>query len=155
MKEENCQSEKGQHQEAEMTSAQTSAERERRKFKRFDAYMSVKCNRLPNAQALNILGLSRDVSRDGVCINSNEAIEKGSMVELEIDLPDDPRPIKTTGRIVWSKTATSKDEGVDYGVQFLTIDPIDKFRVLDYAYNHWLETKVNDFSDPEEISELN
>jgi hypothetical protein len=31
------------------------------------------------------------------------------------------------------------------------MDPVDKFRVLDYAYNNWLETKVNDFQDPEQL----
>lgn len=128
-------------------------DKDRRKFKRFDAYMSVKC--APNediSRNFNI-GLTKDVSRDGVCVNSNDDIKKGTVVTLEIDLPDDPRPIKTAGKIMWAKT-TNKDEGVDYGIQFTNIDPIDKFRVLDYAYNHWLETKVNDFSDPEEVSEL-
>ena len=138
-----------------MTTRETNSEKERRKFKRFDAYMSVKCNFAETAQTINVLGLSKDVSRDGVCINSNEPIENGSTLELEIDLPDDPRPIKTAGRVVWAKPATSTEEGIDYGVQFLMMDPIDRFRVLDYAYNHWLETKVNDFSDPEELSDLN
>lgn len=138
-----------------MSTVEASSEKERRKFKRFDAYMSVRCNHGQTTQPINVLGLSKDVSRDGVCINSNEPIENGSTLDLEIELPDDPRPIKTAGRVVWTKPAESIDEGIDYGVQFLMMDPIDRFRVLDYAYNHWLETKVNDFSDPEELSELN
>jgi hypothetical protein len=42
---------------------------------------------------------------------------------------------------------------VDHGVKLLEMDPVDKFRVLDYAYNYWLENKVTDFNDPED-SEL-
>jgi len=128
-------------------------DKERRKFKRFDAYMSVKCGAGQDAEKILNIGLTKDVSRDGICVNSNDEIKKGTTIDLEIDLPDDPRPIKTAGKVVWTKTSDG-EEGVDYGIQFVSIDPVDKFRVLDYAYNHWLETKVNDFSDPEELSEL-
>ena len=34
---------------------------------------------------------------------------------------------------------------------------MDKFRALDYAYNHWLETRFDEFedeADPEKIAEL-
>lgn len=124
---------------------------ERRKFKRFDAYMSIKCSTGADENEKTFgVGLSKDVSRDGICINSNESIQDGSMVTLEIDLPDDPRPIRTSGQVVWAKSG-NEEQGADYGIKFLSIDPVDKFRVLDYAYNHWLETKVNDFSDPEEV----
>ena len=138
-----------------MAATHDNAEKERRKFKRFDAYMSVKCNRAQESQSVSLLGLSKDVSRDGVCINSNDQLEKGTVVDLEIDLPDDSRPVRTTGKVMWTKASQNKDDGINYGVQFVSIDPIDKFRVLDYAYNHWLETKVNDFSDPEDLADLN
>ena len=128
-------------------------EKERRKFKRFDAYVSVRCVDAQENEKISSVSLSKDVSRDGLCINSNEVINKGSIVTLEIDLPDDPRPVKSSGRVVWSK-GVGEENGIDYGIQFVNIDPVDKFRVLDYAYNHWLETKVNDYSDPEELSEL-
>ena len=127
--------------------------KERRKFKRFDAYMGVKFNSSDEVQKTFTVGLSKDVSRDGICVSSDEPIEKGSVLDLEIDLPDDPKPVRTSGKVVWAKRAEEED-GTDYGIQFVTIDPVDKFRVLDYAYNHWLETKVNDFSDPEELPEL-
>jgi len=124
---------------------------ERRKFKRFDAYMSVRYGYKAGSPTGGNLALSRDVSREGLCINSNDSIASGEVIHLEINLPDDPRPIRSTGRIVWTKKQ-AVDEGVNYGVKFESIDPVDKFRVLDYAYNHWLETKVNDFSDPEELT---
>ncbi len=129
-------------------------EKERRKFKRFEAYMGVKYGSGHDAERAVTVGLTKDISRNGICINSNEPIEKGSVIDLEIDLPDDPRPVKSSGKVVWTK-GSGEDAGIDYGVQFVAIDPVDKFRVLDYAYNYWLETKVNDFSDPEELSELN
>lgn len=128
-------------------------EKERRKFKRFDAYMSVKYQ-IPGQEILKGISLSKDLSREGLKINSQSSIKVGTPVELEINIPDDPKPVHTTGTVVWTRQSEGRNQGYDQGVRFVMMDPVDKFRVLDYAYNHWLETKVNDFSDPEEIPEI-
>lgn len=127
-------------------------EKERRKFKRFDAYMSVRYQ-LPNEKDPRGIALSKDLSREGLKISSPVHLPEGTKLDLELDIPDDPKPVHTTGKIVWSSSSQSQDQGYDVGIRFVMMDPVDKFRVLDYAYNHWLETKVNDFSDPEEILE--
>lgn len=128
-------------------------EKERRKFKRFDAYMSIKfqANETPDVQGVS---LSKDLSREGIKINSNASMNQGTMLDLEILIPDDPKPVHTSGKVMWSRPSEGHNQGYDQGVRFLMMDPVDKFRVLDYAYNHWLETKVNDLTDPEEISEV-
>ncbi len=128
-------------------------EKERRKFKRFDAYMSVKYQ-VPGHGEVKGISLSRDLSREGLKINSNVDIEEGILVDLEINIPDDPKPVHTSGKVMWSRPAETEEQGFEQGIRFVMMDPVDKFRVLDYAYNHWLETKVNDFSDPEEISDI-
>ena len=128
-------------------------ERERRKFKRFDAYMSVRYQ-IPGPKEANGIALSKDLSREGLKINSSTRLPEGTVVDLELDIPDDPKPVRTNGKIVWTEVSRGQDQGFDVGIRFMMMDPVDKFRVLDYAYNHWLETKVNDFADPEEVSEL-
>ena len=131
-------------------------EKERRKFKRFDAYMSVRYQ-LPGSTGSDEgkgIALSKDLSREGLKFNSPTRLPEGTTLNLELDIPDDPKPVRTTGKIVWAHTTQGQDQGFDVGIRFLTMDPVDKFRVLDYAYNHWLETKVNDFADPEEVSEI-
>ena len=132
--------------------------KERRKFKRFDAYMNVRFRpqevKSQEVRSGEASGLSKDLSRDGIKLSTANPLPAGAIVDLEIHLPDETRPIRTTGKVMWSKPGHGEDNGFDAGVCFLLIDPIDKFRVLDYAYNYWLETKVNDFSDPEELSEL-
>jgi c-di-GMP-binding flagellar brake protein YcgR len=128
-------------------------EKERRKFKRFDAYMSVRY-RLPDAPDACGIALSKDLSREGLKLNTPTQLPTGSTLDLELDIPDDPKPVRTTGKVVWSVSAAGQDQGYDIGIRFMMMDPVDKFRVLDFAYNHWLETKVNDFNDPEEVSEL-
>ncbi len=127
-------------------------DKERRRFKRFDAYMTIKFQ-APGEDEIKGVSLSKDLSREGLKINSNNTIKQGTTVELEISIPDDPKPVHTSGKVMWSHPSEGKNQGYDHGVRFLMMDPVDKFRVLDYAYNHWLETKVNDFNDPEEIPE--
>jgi len=131
-------------------------EKERRKFKRFEAFLGIKYkNEGEEPRKGRGISLSRDLSREGMKIQLTEKIPKGTVFDLEIDIPDDPKPVHTSAEVVWSKQGKSDEaQGYEIGVRFLMMDPVDKFRVLDYAYNHWLETKVNDFSDPEKISEL-
>jgi len=128
-------------------------EKDKRKFKRFDAYMSVKYTS-PENETVQGVSLSKDLSREGIKLNSGSDLQTGDVLELEINIPDDPKPIHTKGKVVWSRPSQEEQQGFDQGVRFMMMDPVDKFRVLDYAYNHWLETKVNDFSDPEEITDL-
>ena len=128
-------------------------EKERRKFKRFDAYMSVKFQ-AASVGEMKGMSLSKDLSREGLKMNSGADLKEGTVLDLEINIPDDPSPVHTSGKVMWSRPSEGTNQGYDQGVRFLMMDPVDKFRVLDYAYNHWLETKVNDLSDPEEISEL-
>lgn len=127
-------------------------ETEKRKFKRFDAYMSVKFTGEGGA-SLKGSGLSRDLCREGLKINSDLSLKSGSQLDLEIIIPDDPKPIFSAGVVTWTRPAEGSNQGYDHGVKLVNMDPVDKFRVLDYAYNHWLETKVNDFADPESSQE--
>jgi len=128
--------------------------KERRKFKRFDAYMNVHFRSQEGKASGNSSGLSKDLSREGLRVNTTESLKKGELIELEIHVPDEAKPVHTTAKVMWGRPCAGRDQGTDYGVSFLMIDPVDKFRVLDYAYNYWLETKVNDFADPEQINEL-
>lgn len=127
-------------------------DKDRRKFKRFDAYMSVKYQ-FEDQQKMQGISLSKDLSREGIKMNTDVDLKEGTVVDLEINIPDDPKPVHTSGKIMWSRPSES-EHGFDQGVRFLMMDPVDKFRVLDFAYNHWLETKVNDYSDPEDLTEL-
>lgn len=128
-------------------------DKERRKFKRFDAFMSVKYHSDSSLKTDGI-SLSKDLCRDGLRINSERALKEGSLLDLEITIPDDPKTIKTTGKVMWARPSEGSNQGFDHGVHLMQMDPVDKFRVLDYAYNYWLETKVNDFADPDELTQL-
>ncbi len=126
--------------------------KDRRKFKRFDAYMSIKF-KAHGDRHLQGMSLSKDLCRDGLRINSTSVIQEGQLLDLEINIPDDPKTIHTAGRVMWARPSVGENQGYDHGVKLLEMDPVDKFRVLDFAYNYWLENKLSDFDKPED-SEL-
>src|SRR5689334_15957965 len=105
-------------------------DKERRKFKRFDAYMSVKYH-IPGQLEQKGISLSRDLSREGLKINTSLDLKEGTLLDLEINIPDDPKPVHTSGKVMWSHPSEEQNQGFEQGVRFLMMDPVDKFRVLD------------------------
>jgi c-di-GMP-binding flagellar brake protein YcgR len=134
-------------------------EKDRRQFKRFDSFVTFKYQITTKQNIQTGMGLSLDLSRGGMKITCNEGLKKGSRVDFQIDIPDDPSPVCGCGEVMWVKKGKAdldnpKTRDYDIGIRFLAVDPVDKFRVLDYAYNSWLEDKVNDYSDLENASSV-
>jgi len=114
-------------------------EADKRKFKRFDAFMDVQF-RAQNTKSENETGLSRDLSREGIRVSTNRMLNVGILVNLEIHLPNEAAAVHSTGRVMWSRPGENKELSYDSGLHFVLMDPAEKFRVLDYAYNFWRET---------------
>ena len=115
-------------------------ESDKRKFKRFDAFMDVQfCAQ--DIKSENERGLSKDLSRDGIRVSTNRELKVGMLMNLEIQLPSDVDTVFSTGKVMWSRLGNEMESGYDSGLSFVQMDPADKFRVLDYAYNFWRETK--------------
>ena len=127
---------------------------EHRHFKRFDTYVRVHFKQHDDHKGESIqekTGLSGDLSRGGLKIYSDDKIQVGSLIDLTIEIPDDPLPVKVCGEVAWSQKIKNKTSKYSFGVHFVGLSPVDKFRVLDYAYNNWLDDKIEEFSaeDPE------
>jgi c-di-GMP-binding flagellar brake protein YcgR len=124
---------------------------EHRKFKRFDAYVTVHIYQRDHEKEREILGLSGDLSRDGLKIFTDDTIYVGTILNLVIEIPDDPKPIKASGEVVWCQKNYDNTSAYLLGIHFLNLNAVDRFRVLDYAYNNWLEDKVEEIGsdDPE------
>jgi len=110
---------------------------ERRKFIRFDGHMDV---RFDTSILRNEHGYVRDVSRQGLKLYSDRMIQSESTVELRIEVPDHRDPVEGKGRVAWARPCEGPGHGYDHGIELIDIDPEEKYRILDYAYHHWLET---------------
>lgn len=126
------------------------AKEEHRRFQRFDTFVNVHF-KYHGEPAKEVSGLTGDLSRNGLKLYADEKLMEGTLLDLVIEIPDDPKPVKAHGEVVWCHTSHEKTSRYSVGVRFLGLDPVDKFRVLDYAYNNWLEDKVEELGkyDPE------
>jgi hypothetical protein len=82
----------------------------------------------------------KDLSREGLRMNCNDPLHKGSKLEIEMLIPGDNIPIIVSGEVAWS---TRVDKGsYDSGVKLTKIERFDRARLLDYVYDEWIKTKV-------------
>lgn len=124
----------------------TETVQEKRRFKRFDAYMDLKISTDLHGEFTGIC-TSANLSREGMKIRTNTTAQVGDVVDIEITIPEDPQSVHTAGKVMWVNATTSGGKkAVEMGVKFLMMEPMDKFRMLDFAYNKWLEKKIKDFT---------
>jgi hypothetical protein len=61
-------------------------------------------------------------------------------------MPDDKGPISAAGEVMWCLEVKEAPAPFAIGIKLTDIKPEDKFRVLDYAYQHWLKNEFGDVS---------
>lgn len=82
--------------------------------------------------------LTKDISPGGVCVVMEGVLEPGTMLEVELRLPDRARPITFTASVVWNRpleTPTTSYEipMTETGVTFVAIDPKERAFLAQYA----------------------
>ena len=85
-----------------------------------------------------MLSLTKDTSGGGISFFTKSLIAPGTVVKLQIQLPDRPRPVTCTAQVVWSgpllrEHPTQQDAGFEAGVRFLDITPDDQRFMLQYS----------------------
>ncbi len=80
----------------------------KRKYERFEINSDVKVK----VGGRELVGSVSSISMGGVQINTEELLEKGSVIKMSISSPDGSEPVEANGHIVWSESEKS------YGVQF-------------------------------------
>jgi c-di-GMP-binding flagellar brake protein YcgR len=95
---------------------------ERRKFKRANAQLKIRCEYLNSIDFVEIS--SRDISIGGLSLNLDRKLIHGSKLSMEIGLPGDKAPFFVEGEVVWVKILP-KDKGRKYystGIRFLGLE---------------------------------
>ncbi|MBI4003906.1 MAG: PilZ domain-containing protein [Candidatus Omnitrophica bacterium] len=82
--------------------------------------------------------LTRDVSAGGICVVTEEILEPGTALEVELKLPDREAPVRFLGEVAWSRpigpTPKSYENPTEEtGVKFISIDPNDRTLLMQYA----------------------
>ena len=87
--------------------------------------------------------LTRDISGEGVCLLTEEMLEPGTPLAVEIHLPDYDAPIAFLADVVWSmlvidQETLSKHPLSETGVKYVSIDPKLRTCIMQYAALHAL-----------------
>lgn len=81
-----------------------------------------------------------DISGTGMRLVLDTKLERG-VIELEIDLPDQDKPIFTLGKVIWCKLSGAKVKGqFEIGVQFAGMKDVDKERIIKYVHSEHKKT---------------
>jgi len=111
---------------------------ERRRFMRFEIPLDIKY-KIPG-ESIDGLSQGKDFSRNGIGLYLNKRIPRGTIVDLEINIPGEAAPVFATGRVAWAKEAVQRRDDFGAGLELININSFDKSRVLEYVYNQWYKT---------------
>ena len=82
--------------------------------------------------------LTRDISAGGICVVTEELLEPGTALEVEVKLPDREAPITFLGEVSWSRPIGPPPKSYqtptsEAGVKFVSIDPKEQDLIMLYA----------------------
>jgi glycine C-acetyltransferase len=81
-----------------------------------------------------LIGKSRDISPNGMFIETENLLKPGTKMLLEFKLPNEMIPIKTYSEVKWNKRGlTYEAKSTGMGVQFISIYESDKKRLAKYS----------------------
>lgn len=76
---------------------------------------------------------TKDLSCEGLRFISEEGINEGALLELNLDIPNANNPVHINGKVVWAKKLSTKDSApFEVGVGFIKIEEDNKNTFLRY-----------------------
>ena len=79
--------------------------------------------------------LCRDINTMGLRLSLNEELGKGTVLEMNIDIPGEKAPIFVSGEVAWQREV--EEEGkrfFEVGLHFTTIKDSDKERIYTFVF---------------------
>lgn len=87
-----------------------------------------------------------NLSGGGLCLPLSKKVEKGTLLELGINIPHEKDPFFVFAKVVWQSQApaATKDGRVYYetGIEFLRLGLRERMRIIRYIYNKLKEKKA-------------
>jgi len=113
---------------------------ERRKFRRFDVSLDVAFKTSEGSDDYST-GVTKNISRSGLCFESQTlAPSLKEYMELKVKLPDQDTFVSVSGSVAWKEKSEDK---CWVGIEFKEIDKEAKGKILDYAYDLWVDKNRN------------
>ena len=78
-------------------------------------------------------GASRDVSVEGLCLMTEQTLEKGDILKIEVQLPEEPHPVRAFSEVVWTAESESGEPKHVSGIYFMALRDEDAERMQGYV----------------------
>lgn len=106
---------------------------ERRKFVRLDTRLPVAYQVMRGPASKG--SFSSDIGGGGVCLFLSEPLKSGTMLKVDVTLPDQSKHIIFTGEVIWCEQyevigKTQRERSVEAGVKFVQIDPQEQQAIM-------------------------
>jgi len=117
-------------------------ENDRRKCERLETELDVKYNLIPSLKP-DFSTNARNISKSGISILVYEILPKGSLIDMEVSVPDSKEAIKLRGKVAWCE-GCSGPERFDkdgkrifiVGVEFMDTDKKQREALTEYISGH-------------------
>lgn len=84
---------------------------------------------------------TEDISGGGIRFSLGHHLKLGTVLELSLHLPEQNKPIVTTGEVVWMREKNDIKLPYTVGIKFIKIDPFDRGKILNYIRQRITENK--------------
>ena len=106
---------------------------EKRKFIRLGVPVEIKYLNPAEANPVRRSATTKDISCDGLRFVSEQKINEGSALEMNLTIPGASNPVHVKGKTVWSKKTSSEDAApFEVGFEFSEIEEDNKNTFLKY-----------------------
>ena len=101
---------------------------DRRKYARLDLKSKVFVSILEtddNNPPNKFEAIGNNIGVEGICFTSDQPLDPGMILDMEIVLPDSDEPISVEGKVMWCNPSPDPEgdcQTYDTGIQFLDID---------------------------------
>ena len=117
---------------------------EKRSYPRFELELEAKYKIMTYAEAFK-LSRTKNISAEGICFESDNKLNSGIHVKLEVDLKDGSKPVYLAGEVRWSSSKeNSENKKYLNGVRLVNISKTDEGRFLQY-YCYRMVEKLGDY----------
>lgn len=122
-------------------------EKDRRRCQRFNTTLDVKYKLLKSSRS-NPTTSSKNISESGIGILTYEIIPKGSLMEMEIAIPNHKEPLRIKGKAAWCEGGEGEEQFDKdrkrvflIGVEFFETDKDQRSKLVDYINTHLVSKK--------------
>lgn len=109
-----------------------------RKYVRLEVVAKVNF-RIKGEETMNttekVSAIAKNINVEGICLRTDQNIKKGSVLELEIFVTEEPRPLYMEGEVRWIKPVLSASNKTvyDIGVKLYTFQQCEVARFVSYV----------------------